>query len=65
MNEGLRQSRQDWIRNRAYVLWLFRKDLYIKSSPEQDWYDAEWEYETFYKPHLDLFTSEGVIRRND
>jgi hypothetical protein len=53
--------REQWIRNRAYALWCFRNVMNIENNPIKNWLDAEFEYDTFYAPHLKFFQEEKII----
>lgn len=56
-------NREEWIRNRAYVLWLFRRDLGLGNDTVRNWLDAEWEYDKFYAPHLKFFIDEKILKQ--
>jgi len=40
-------DKKEWIRTRAYFISLLRQRLGNPQSSEDDWIEAEWEYEQF------------------
>jgi len=47
-------DREKWISDRAYFLWEFRQKLGCPSLPEDNWFDAEWEWEQLRKHALEF-----------
>ena len=39
-------TKENWVRDHAYYLWLFRNAVGIEADPLRDWLDAEamWEH---------------------